>query len=69
MGTGYRTYLFSRVGDAEDLQLFFGQTDAAEHQTVAAERLHRVDAHAAHHFLDLMPPCGHQVDEPLASLL
>ena len=35
--------------------------------TVAAQRLDGVDAHAAHHFLDLVCPCRYQVDEALTA--
>ena len=32
---------------------------------VAAQRLDGVDAHAAHHLLDLVLPCGDEIHEPL----
>ena len=55
--------------DAEDFEFFFVESQAAQHETVAAERFHRVDAHAAHHFLDLVRPGVHEVDEPPRPLL
>ena len=53
--------------DAEDVQLTVGQADAAQHKTVAAQCLDGVDAHAAHHFLELVIPCSEQVDETLGA--
>ena len=53
--------------DAEDLQLLFVEADAAEHQPVAAQGLDRVDAHAAHHLLDLVLPGRDQIHEPSAA--
>ena len=56
---------FTGVLDAEDVQLAVVQTDAAKHQTVAAQGLDGVDAHAAHHFLQLVIPRGDEVDQAL----
>ena len=51
--------------DAENLKLFFVQTYAAQHKAVAAQRLDGVDAHAAHHFLNLVLPRGDKVHKAL----
>ena len=53
--------------NSEYVKLSVGHADAAEHQTVALQRLNRVDAHAAHHLFDFMLPCSHQIDESLTS--
>ena len=48
-------------------KLFFVQTHAAQHKAVAAQRLDGVDAHAAHHFLDLVLPRGDKVHQALVA--
>ena len=53
--------------NSEDFQFFVGQSDAPEHQTVAAQRFDRVDSHASHQFLDFVPPRIHQMDQATAS--
>lgn len=55
--------------NAENLQFLLRETDAAQHETVAAQRLDGVDAHAAEHLLDLVPPCGHEVHETLTAFV
>lgn len=55
--------------NSENMQFSVRQTDAAEHQAISTQRLHGVDAHAAHHLLDLVPPRGHQIDKPPAPLV
>ena len=55
------------MGNTQDLQFLFRQADAPKHKAVSAKGLNRVDSHAAHQFLDLMPPCGHQIHKPLAA--
>ena len=59
--------LFSCVLDPEDLKFFFVQPQTAEHQTVAAQGFDRVDAHAAHHFLQFMVPGGDQIHQTLVA--
>ena len=55
--------------NAEDLQFFLRQSDSPKHQAVSFQSFYRIDSHAAHHFLDLMPPCSHQIDKALTSLI
>ena len=55
--------------DAENRKLAVTKSDAAKHQTVAAKRLNRIDAHAAHHFLDFMLPCGDEIHKSAAALV
>ena len=62
-------FLFSCMGDAEDFQFFFGQPNAPKHQAVAFKSFDGVDSHAAHQFLDFMPPCGHKVYKTLTSCI
>ena len=51
--------------DAQDLQFFLVQPDTPEHQPVALQGFNGVNAHAAHHFLDLVLPGGQKVNQPL----
>ena len=51
--------------DAENLKFFFVQTHAAQHKAVAAQRLDGIDAHAAHHFLNLVLPRGDKIHKAL----
>ena len=53
------------MSHAQDFELLLRQADAAEHHAVAAQRLDGVDAHAAHHFLDLVLPCRDEIHQPL----
>ena len=61
--------LLARVLDTEHAQFGFGQTQTAQHQTVAAQRLDRVDANAAHDLLQLVIPCRDQVDKSACGLV
>ena len=53
--------------DAENLKLFFVQAHAAQHKAVAAQRLDGIDAHAAHHFLNLVLPRGDKIHKALVA--
>ena len=53
--------------NSEYIKLSVGHADTAQHQAVALQCFNRVDAHAAHHLLDFMLPCSHQIDESLTS--
>ena len=53
--------------NSEHIKFSVGHADTAQHQAVAFQRLDGVDTHAAHHLLDFMLPCSHQIDESLTS--
>ena len=55
------------MGNAQDLQFLFRHADAPKHQAVAPEGFNGIDTHATHQLLDLMPPSGHQIHQPLTS--
>ena len=57
------------MGNAQDLQLLVRQVDAPQHHPVAPQGFDGVDAHAAHHLLDLVLPRRDQIHQPLRALL
>ena len=57
--------LFTCVHDSEYIKFLLVESYAAEHESVAAEGLKRVDTHTAHHFLDLVIPRVYEVHQAL----
>ena len=57
--------LFTCVHDSEYIKFLLVESYAAEHESVAAEGLQRVDTHTAHHFLDLVIPRVYEVYQAL----
>src|SRR5574344_536283 len=58
---------FSRVFDTKNAQLSVVESDSAEHESVSAHGLNRVDTHAAHHFHHFTRPCGDQILKTLVT--
>ena len=52
--------------DAEYFKLFFAQTETAQHKSVAAKGIDRVDTHTAHNLFNLVIP---SVDEIFNSFM
>src|SRR3990170_1852235 len=53
--------------NAENLQLSLRQAHTTQRQTVPPQTLNRVNAHAAHHVLNLQTPAAKQVHQPFSS--
>jgi hypothetical protein len=51
------------VTDAEYIKLLLRQAYTSQHKAVAAHSLYRIDTHTAHHFFNLMRPCGDEINE------
>ena len=57
--------LFPRVLDSQNTQLPVVESNAPQHEPVALQRLDGVNAHTAHHFLNLVLPRGDKVHKAL----